>query len=584
MKIEIRFLRTKVATRIFTLFIICAIVPVAGFSLISFSLVKKQLNEQCLKRLHQENKAMAVSIYERLLFSRAEMRMVASGLNSYPEKSIQNLFEISTKKLREHLVSLTLMTDKGTNTLFPLGQIKHPPGLSMAERQHLKSGKALLHQQLIPNSSPRIFICVLLEPGNPNKGVLLGEVNSARFWEVADRRSPMTELFVMDKRNNILFSSLSGPVSFPTPSLRQMNLNHSGQFEWIQKTKRHFADYTSLFLKPNFFFPSWIVVLSESLDEALSPMDSFKITLPVVITLSLGVVFFLSISLIRKNMGPIKILQEATRKIADGAFGHKVEIKSGDEFESLGNSFNEMSKKLDEEQALLVKTAKLNVIGQMTASVIHEVKQPVTAISGLLQLSMLDQISDKTNKRLETALKAVDRLNSILSRFMTFSHVSKEIKENLSITKTIDQVYQLLEHQFMKTQIHCNIVGEKNLPQIFADNQGLQQVISNLLINAMHALEDKEDDQRIIKIKAYSSQDKVLMEIEDNGCGISEEIQKKIFDPFFTTKGAEKGTGLGMAIVESILHKHGAKISVKSKVDVGTKFTIAFAALTKTKN
>ena len=80
MKLELKFFRTKVATRVFTLFIICAILPIAGFALISFSLVKNQLNEQSLKRLHQENKAMAVSIYERLFLFRAEMRMVASVL------------------------------------------------------------------------------------------------------------------------------------------------------------------------------------------------------------------------------------------------------------------------------------------------------------------------------------------------------------------------------------------------------------------------------------------------------------------------------------------------------------------------
>ena len=136
----------------------------------------------------------------------------------------------------------------------------------------------------------------------------------------------------------------------------------------------------------------------------------------------------------------------------------------------------------------------------------------------------------------------------------------------------------------MKTQIHCTVEGEKNLPHILGDNQGLEQVISNLLINAMHALEDKEDDQRIIKIKTYSSQDKVMVEIEDNGCGIPEEIQGNIFDPFFTTKGVDKGTGLGMAIVESILHKHNAEISVISTVGIGTKFTISFTALTKTRD
>ncbi|HUT83244.1 MAG TPA: HAMP domain-containing protein, partial [Thermodesulfobacteriota bacterium] len=342
MKLEIKSFRTKVAARVFMLFIICAFLPIAGFALISFSLVKRQLNEQCLKRLHQENKAMAVSIYERLFLLRAEMRMVASSLNSYPENSTQSLSDALTKELRERLAGLALMTDNGSITLFPLGQIKNPPDLSIAERQHLKSGKALLHQQLIPNSWPRLFIGVLLDPDHPNRGALLGEINRGYLWEVADRRPPMAELFVIDRQNNILFSSISGPVSFPAQSLREMNLNHSGQFEWMHKTKRYFVNYTSLFLEPNFFFPSWIVVLSESSDEALSPMVTFERSFPVIIILSLGMVFFLSVSLVRKNMGPIEILQQATRKIADGAFGHNVEIESGDEFESLGRSFNEM--------------------------------------------------------------------------------------------------------------------------------------------------------------------------------------------------------------------------------------------------
>jgi signal transduction histidine kinase len=581
MKLELQFFRTRVATRVFTLFIICAIVPIAGFALLSFSLVKRQLNEQCLKRLHQENKAMAVSIFERLFLFRAEMRMVASSLNSYPENSMQNPGETLTNELRERLVGLTLMTDKGCTALFPLAHIKNPPDLSVAEKRHLKSGKAVLHEQLIPNSWPRLFIGVLLDPDHPNRGVLLGEISRAYLWEVADRRPPMAELFVIDRQNNTLFSSLSSAVSFPAQSLRKMNLQHSGQFEWIHETKKYFVDYTSLFLEPNFLFPNWIVVLSESYDEALLPVESFKRWFPAVIILSLAVVFFLSVRLIRKNMGPIETLHQATRKIADGAFGHNVEIESGDEFESLGRSFNEMSKKLKEGQALLVQAAKLSGIGQMAAGVIHEVKQPLTAIHGLIQLSMLDQIPDKSKERLETAIEAVERLDSILLRFSAFSRPHEETIENLSITKIISQVHQLLEHQLMMKNIHYHIEAEEDLPQIRGDSQGLEQVFSNLLINAIHALEDKGNDQRLVSIKAYSSEDKVLVEIEDNGCGIPEEIQERIFDPFFTTKGADKGTGLGMAIVASILHKHRAGIGFESKVGVGTKFTIAFPAFPK---
>ena len=96
------------------------------------------------------------------------------------------------------------------------------------------------------------------------------------------------------------------------------------------------------------------------------------------------------------------------------------------------------------------------------------------------------------------------------------------------------------------------------------------------MINSVHALEDKEDGERLINIKTYSSEEKVFVEIGDNGCGIPKGIRNRIFDPFFTTKNAEKGTGLGMAIIESILHKHHARIGMESEVGVGTKFTIVF--------
>ena len=121
---------------------------------------------------------------------------------------------------------------------------------------------------------------------------------------------------------------------------------------------------------------------------------------------------------------------------------------------------------------------------------------------------------------------------------------------------------------------------EPNLPPVCGDNQKLKQVMTNLLINAIDACEETPADKRTIIITAFSSSDKVMLEITDNGCGIPEEIQDRIFDPFFTTKSAEKGTGLGMAIVHSILKKHNAAIQVISDVGRGTTFRISFPHVT----
>ena len=577
MKLEIKSFRTKVARRIFTLFMICAILPISALAWISFSHVKKQLYGQSQERLHQESKSIIVSIYERLCFLRSDMKMMASNFESYFKNPGPALSQAPGEKLLQRFSGFALLTDKGYTSLF--GDIENPLELTLVEKQHLNSGKALLRHQLNPGHQPLIFIGMALDPDQPGRGILLGKINTSYLWEAADGKSPLAEICVLDHSNNILFTSLLGLRSFPEQYFAEMTNPHKGQFEWRHNAKKYFAKFSSIFLEPNFLYPKWIVVLSESNEDILAPMSNFKKSFPALIVLSLGMVFFLSMSLIRKSMVPIETLRTATHKISKGAFGHKVEITSGDEFESLGNSFNEMSEKLEEGQILLVQAAKMSTMGQMAAGIVHEINQPLSAIHGHLQLILMDAPSGKDRKRLEIVMGAVERLNGILGRFRLFLRMpSKELMRNLSIVDVIDQVNNLMGHQFDMKQIRFIKENEENLPSILGDKQALEQVISNLLINAVQALEDKKKDQRIINIRTYSFEDRVFLEVEDTGCGMPAETQERIFDPFFTTKDPEKGTGLGMTIVESILHKHNGKIKVESNVGVGTKFTLVFPA------
>ena len=138
-----------------------------------------------------------------------------------------------------------------------------------------------------------------------------------------------------------------------------------------------------------------------------------------------------------------------------------------------------------------------------------------------------------------------------------------------------------MDHQFLKKEIKCVIESGTNIPPIIGDSTGLQQVYSNLMINAMDALEDKQQGERLLRLNTYVSEERVISEIEDKGSGMPKDVLEKIFNPFFTTKDSEKGTGLGMAIVESILHKHEATINVESTVGLGTKITISFPAFNK---
>jgi diguanylate cyclase (GGDEF)-like protein len=188
----------------------------------------------------------------------------------------------------------------------------------------------------------------LVDPKQPGKGILWGEINTLYLWGPPDENilSPTTEFCVLDQLHHTLICTLPGPASLPDPVTQQMIHSASGQFEWEYNEKEYLASYWSLFLKDRFLTPKWIVLLAESKSDILSPIADFKRNFSLVILLSLWVVLFLSIRQIRKSLVPLEKLRETTRRIAMRDFDSRVVITSGDEFEELAASFNAMSDQL----------------------------------------------------------------------------------------------------------------------------------------------------------------------------------------------------------------------------------------------
>jgi len=480
---------------------------------------------------------------------------------------------------KERFIAMEILS--GGKKVSLLGEFKNLPVLTPRHLKHLGTGNALLVNVGKKEEKPVLVMFVQLDPKYPERGILAAEINSIFLWEASDRMPPMMEICVLDGSNRILHSSFENLTEFPLDQFKKIRRNHFGRFEWQKETDTYFSFFTTLFLEPNFLYPEWIIMLSEPTPHILAPMASFKLIFPALIVLTLGMVFFIGMGLIRKNLVPIEILKEATRKISSGSFGHRVDIDSGDEFEELGTSFNEMSRKLKDGELLLVRSAKMAAIGQMAAGIVHEIKQQLSSIYGYMQLSLMEAKPGKDRENLEMIMTAVNRLDAIVARFGSFTQMKDEQLKGIILTDVIQDVHKLMDHQFLKKEIKCVIESGTNIPPIIGDFTGLQQVYSNLMINASDALEDKQQGQRLLRLNTYASEERVISEIEDNGSGMPKDILEKIFDPFFTTKDSEKGTGLGMAIVESILHKHEATINVESTVGLGTKFTISFPAFNK---
>jgi len=343
------------------LFVSCALLPITALAIISFSHVRKQLNEQSQKRLHQASKSLGLTIYERLLFLEAEMGVVV--VNFSKKNGAHN--KVPVQGLRENLgqrfKGLVLVDGTGKNMPL-LGSIQNPPELTALERQHIHSGKTVVSSQPRTNLPSRIFMSRALDLQHPSRGTLMGEIAYTYLWGVGDYSilPPLTELCVLDQLKNILICSDDGSVSFPEGLKSNIMRTPSGQFNWTHEGKEYLASSWVIPLRFKFLTPHWTVVLSELKSDVFAPMADFNRIFPFVVLLSLLVVLLLSIRQIRRSLVPLERLKAGTQRIAKRDFARPVKVTSGDEFEELAESFNTMASRLGRQFETLATMAEID--------------------------------------------------------------------------------------------------------------------------------------------------------------------------------------------------------------------------------
>ncbi|HSD52436.1 MAG TPA: HD domain-containing phosphohydrolase [Candidatus Methylomirabilis sp.] len=347
MKVDVTFLRSKVARRIFTLFVLCALLPIAILAILSFRQVTKQLDEQSRIRLRQATKATGMALFERLLFLEGEMLQVAANTATVSGGAIRPPTRGLVEDLATRFIGLTVLTEAG-RPIPMFGRVEDLPPLSAADRRHLSSGKTLVSTDARPGTPVRVFMSLLVDPREPHRGILMGEVNAPYLWGTVEEGAlpPLTELCVLDQSSRPLFCSPIFSGSFAAQAGEKTATSAVGQYEWSQGGKDYLISYWSLFLRPRFFVPKWTVVLGESKAAVLAPMEEFKKIFPLVILLALWVVLLLSVSQIRRSLVPLEKLQEGTTRVAQRDFETRVTVTSGDEFEDLAKSFNVMAGQL----------------------------------------------------------------------------------------------------------------------------------------------------------------------------------------------------------------------------------------------
>jgi len=292
----------------------------------------------------------------------------------------------------------------------------------------------------------------------------------------------------------------------------------------------------------------------------------FLALIPVFI-LSVLIALFLAFNVNR----PLKTIENAITKIARGDFENIPEIKSGDEFESLVASLNNMISELNKRSKQLVQAQKLASLGRLTSGVAHELNNPLNNISTSIQI-LIEELEENNlefkKELLVGAEKEVERGKEIVRSLLEFA---RERTLTLKQVNFLDLVNSAIKH--VKSEIPKNIRLKVEVPDNIQATVGLRirSVIINLIANAVHAMKDGGD----ITIRAYneSNKDGFSFQVTDTGEGIPQNIITKIFDPFFTTKEVGKGSGLGLSIIYGIMEQHDGNISVSSEVGKGTTFS-----------
>lgn len=223
----------------------------------------------------------------------------------------------------------------------------------------------------------------------------------------------------------------------------------------------------------------------------------------------------------------------------------------------------------------LVEADKLSHMGQIAAGKVHEIKNPLTTVRGYIQFLQQRVAKGETINlnHFDIALQELDRTNELINSLLILSKHSEHKHESLELSTLLQEVIQLFLHQMQMKNINFEQEIEEGLYILGVENH-LKQIFINLILNAIDAV-DRKPAEAFITIRANRSKNMVVVEIEDNGVGISPINIERLHVPFFTTK--ETGTGLGLSVTFKLVEEHSGIINVYSEQNAGTKFVIKFS-------
>jgi signal transduction histidine kinase len=255
-----------------------------------------------------------------------------------------------------------------------------------------------------------------------------------------------------------------------------------------------------------------------------------------------------------------------------------------DKFIELGESFNNLLFLLSQEvekaarmRAQMIEQEKMAEIGQIAAGIAHEVGNPLSSISSVVQMLKRGGAEGAMIEKLNLIETHIGRISTTVRRVVNLARPLPDHWEPVDVAEAIDEVVQLLAFDHRAKNVNISLDVPQAHPRTYAIRGQLQQVFINLMLNALDAMPNGGD----LAISARHENGSITVRVRDTGCGIPEECRTQLFDPFFTTKEPGRGTGLGLAVSREIVSKHHGTIDYRSTVGSGTEFILQIPFLDK---
>lgn len=221
-------------------------------------------------------------------------------------------------------------------------------------------------------------------------------------------------------------------------------------------------------------------------------------------------------------------------------------------------------------EATLSRVEKLLLSAQLSANIVHEIKNPLTSIKGFLQL--IQAGVEHREEYFQVLINEIEKIENLTYELLQMANPNKDNKQAISVQQLIHDVMFLMKTQSTMKLMSFEIVGDLDV-LIYCNPNEMKQVLINLILNGADAM----DRKGTITIKVENERDSVKIKIIDQGHGMSKEVMERIFDAFYTTK--EKGTGLGLVVTKHIIEKHHGKLSISSVENEGSTFEIQLPIL-----